>query len=1712
MTLPTTTQITNLYLYGQDSTPIDKANEGYIRPTPSSASQAFSTVNVAVLEFMSYGAGRFAVGAQFELVKEFFDGASSVLAANTESKPYYTKQEVADAFNLPFYGFVLDNQDYQDETDDYALRVYIYNNTLFEISDSSKFIVGADGTVKIENFSVVPSGSQQENFDMNGGDFLTNFANNILLEPALDPSGIGRRVNINFTGNANGKTYSEENFLQDSNKIESWKVSDLGYLKLNSDVADIALNLWLNNGPTQFLDGLSPIVYGTTDNDYLSVDDVHGSTWAIINGVPTIADSDYQNHGIVLLGGGGHDTLLGTNYTDKLIGGDGNDTLLGGAGVDTIAVSGAFGVDAISESEALEIGGSLFTGVGDVADGLASGYYRFANGALAYYMGGDALSITLSGGNNGVLNLTDWASSSDHYGIYLDVGGDETVAPSAGATILGDIEYDENGQPIIMVKDDLLFGTTGDDNIRGEGGNDTLYGNAGNDTLNGGAGSNVLLGGSGWDVITSMGVNDSLYGGTGNDALTANGMGTTVMFGGSGNDVLSAISAADMHGGSGDDHLMVNGINASTLFGDANNDVLTGGFGSDTLEGGAGNDVVAGNIPGPSSGSVDRMVFNGNFGHDTVTAGELLEINGTLLSFAVPDAVSVGGYNIQGYHAFFENGRLKIQTADSSITLTDWSTHVGSGVAHMGNGTYGISGITQLIGTAGADSLVAQPLELNSVIGLAGNDTLSSGTNFAATLDGGNGNDSLVGDSLNDSLFGGNDNDVLRGNGGEDTLYGYLGNDTLIGGAGKDTYIYVAGDGNDQIRADGDTAGQDVLLLQGSVTDFNWSTGTNDVFLGYFAGATGFTPITLVNFRQGVDSLNYMEANLLGGLNSLYTNQASNDNGGLARLYVTTGLTPTNQGNYTELLFGTGGNDVMHVGGGWRDVLQGGDGNDTLYGHASLATSDLRGDNGNDLLVGDTGVDRLRGGAGADTLIGGLGEDEYRMNRGTGADGNADIAVIGKQTGVYEVLRDFSSADADKIDLTEFQGVEYTDLTFTVSGANLLVGVAGQTIEVRSVASLAETDFIFAPPGPLTLDGGDGNDTISGKAFNDLLRGNAGDDQLTGRAGDDTLQGGDGNDVLQGDAGSDILEGGNGDDTYRIGSASSSADILRDAIGHNSLFFGTDQIQGTIAYDAASTQWNTAVGGTLYTLDLVNGTLFITAANGLYDEARIEQFTNGQYGITLAPQTGLVINGTQGNDTLLGSALGDTISGLGGNDKLDGHEGANILSGGLGNDTLLGGIGNDTLTGGDGADQFMIYAASGTQTTITDFDSSELGEAIDLTQFGYTSFSQISITGDGSGNSIITLPNSQRVVLQGVLPSTLSALNFVSLPTNGTTAGTAGNDTLVGANGVVADTISAGAGDDVVNGKAGNDLLQGGSGNDTLSGGTGNDTLIGGTGNDELIGGGGQDNLDGGDGNDTLRGSDDPDTLSGGAGDDEIRGGQLADSIDGGTGNDVLFGNSGSDTLYGNSGNDSLIGGSDADALYGDVGLDTLDGGNGDDTLTGGDDADVLRGQGGADKLYGGSGDDALNGGDEADWLQGDAGSDDIIGGAGADTLLGGDGADTLKGGIQNDLLQGGADADSLDGGSGVDTLEGGAGNDTLRGGSDGDVFRFVGSFGQDHIYGFVEGRDVLQFASSGYASAQSILDTAIVSGGDTLLTLNAADSILLHGVKDLTISDIALI
>lgn len=155
------------------------------------------------------------------------------------------------------------------------------------------------------------------------------------------------------------------------------------------------------------------------------------------------------------------------------------------------------------------------------------------------------------------------------------------------------------------------------------------------------------------------------------------------------------------------------------------------------------------------------------------------------------------------------------------------------------------------------------------------------------------------------------------------------------------------------------------------------------------------------------------------------------------------------------------------------------------------------------------------------------------------------------------------------------------------------------------------------------------------------------------------------------------------------------------------------------------------------------------------------------------------LQGSAGNDLLVGGSGADQFSGGDGSDSIYGDRGADWIDGGNGADRLYGNDGDDVIAGGAGDD--LLAGGAGT-------DYLDAGVGNDWLYGGGGTDTLVGGTGDDYFE------------------------------------GGAANDKLYGGDGN--DWLTGGAGDDLVYGGAGKDYLEGGPGNDSLLGGEGFDSYF----------------------------------------------------------------------------------------------------------------------------------------------------------------------------------------------------------------------------------------------------------------------------------------------
>jgi Ca2+-binding RTX toxin-like protein len=385
---------------------------------------------------------------------------------------------------------------------------------------------------------------------------------------------------------------------------------------------------------------------------------------------------------------------------------------------------------------------------------------------------------------------------------------------------------------------------------------------------------------------------------------------------------------------------------------------------------------------------------------------------------------------------------------------------------------------------------------------------------------------------------------------------------------------------------------------------------------------------------------------------------------------------------------GGAGNDTI-AGGKGAETLLGGDGNDTIDGNGGNDVAVLGA--GDDTFVWDPGdgSDTIEGQDGTDTMIFNGANVAERV--GLSANGNrlefsrAPGNITMDTAGVERV--DFNAlGGADTVDVGDLSGTDVktvnTDLAGTLGGTtgdsqpdqvsvdgtrgNDTIGVAGDASAIAVTGLPAQVAIQHQDPSDkLDVNGFGGDDTISAaalaaQAITLSIDGGEGDDTIAGGQGAETLRGGDGNDTIDGNGGNDTADLGAGDDTF-VWDPGDGSDTIEGQDGTDRMIFngaaGAEQMdlsangnrlkffrtQGNVTMDTAGVELvdvNALGGADLVTVNDLTGT---DVRNVTVDLAG-----------TLGGATGdgqadrVVVNGTNGDDTIraFGDATEVTAKGL----------------------------------------------------------------------------------------------------------------------------------------------------------------------------------------------------------------------------------------------------------------------------------------------------------------------------------------------------------------------------------------------------------------------------------------------------------------------------------
>ncbi len=1179
-----------------------------------------------------------------------------------------------------------------------------------------------------------------------------------------------------------------------------------------------------------------------------------------------------------------------------------------------------------------------------------------------------------------------------------------------------------------------------------------------------------------------------------------------------------------IQGTDGDDHI-VSGGGDDTVWGGAGNDRIEAGYGVDSISGGAGDDIIT--SAGTDIGAV--TVLKGESGNDVI-------VDGTGMSLIF------GGEGKDYLVSGLDDGEIRGGQGDDFITGGD-----GIGVL------FGNEGDDWIEGGGGFDYIAGDNGELFFNSTILGHDVLN----------GGSGDTDYDADSGDDIMFAGEGIQKNIGMRGHDWVIHQGQSQGVDADMRIDIFttlpLEVLRDRFSQVEGLSGWHGDDILR------------GDDRSGTGPEGGATvDPTPETGFQYNE----LNQAAIDRIDGLGEIITPEMMTEGA-----YYADGSWDDGQTGTTEAIF-VGGNILL--GGGGSDVIEGRGGDDVIDGDRYLNVR-VTGTSNDGLGFS---VASLQDSVTLDGVTKSLTMwmIEGRINPGTleivreildgSQDGDVDTAVYWDVRDNYEITQNADGSitvahidpDDGEIDpvtgrnresdgtdrLYNIEVLQFADGSIEVAslfnmpatGAPVisdLTPTQGQPLSV-DINSIADANGLgaLAYQWQVSVDGGMTWENIpgafggSGSIYTPLqeagatLRvsvsftdgagnvetlvseptgivgqnwsGGAGAQTFNGNDGDDIADGGNGADVLYGNGGNDILNGGN------------SADMLHGGAGNDVLNGG----EGTdsAVYDGPVTNFAFGLSGTDIIVTDLSGA---EGTDTLSDIERL-RFNGGNH---------LIVNGTDGGETLMSGAGLQILLGHGGNDTLSSGAGADILVGGTGDDVIDAGNGNDTILwragdgrdivdGGVGNDTFHI-AGDNSNETYRIYDRLSLPAALAI---GLAVATEIIVTREvaGSETIIAELTNIEEMVINGgggadtfvpigdFSPTTLSH-NTITIE------GTDGDDTVDisslvsahrilfrtnGGNDTIIGTLRPQDVIDLPAGASAEDyqLTRNADGSSTFSSETHSVTFVTSEEGDPEVRIAGQPI--------TLPqaitppvmpppleepntpptgGQQDPDPTPAESGvvfvgtaiNDSAAGGAGADTLIGMDGNDTLIGHDGDDHLVGGAGDDVLLGGAGADVLVGDDGNDVLIGGAGNDTILGGAGDDTIMGEDGDDLIFGGAGRDIINAG---------SGNDKIYAaiGDGDDVINGGNGIDTLD----FSALTEGVVIDLGTSGSGL--AQGSqSGSDTLQG-----IENVIGGAGNDTIYA----SNAVNVLEGGIGLDTFVFRSAAAANGDTIADFQPGDQI----------------
>lgn len=512
--------------------------------------------------------------------------------------------------------------------------------------------------------------------------------------------------------------------------------------------------------------------------------------------------------------------------------------------------------------------------------------------------------------------------------------------------------------------------------------------------------------------------------------------------------------------------------------------------------------------------------------------------------------------------------------------------------------------------------------------------------------------------------------------------------------------------------------------------------------------------------------------------------------------------TITSQGSSGyQYIFGGNGNDTINVNAVVSNV-NAGDGNDII--NINSSSGHIYGEDGDDIFnfISDKN-NIVDGGAGNNVSNGTISDDSFatnmtgenckivEFNRNDAKDIvingiNYNVKASNQGALIYKVNDDGQiEFNADKVNIFTIKG--QADKQHNVHIKVGMTFYGGDLADNITVSKNAHNSYIYGLGGDdtltnidsswVTLDGGDGNDTITTNTSKTTILGGKGNDIIIAKGHSNSINTGDGNDTVTISSGANSIYSSSGTNTL-IDNSKATTNLI--------CGFGSSDNSSVLKLNAKETK-SLSINNITYSITNDRNSLNFM----LYKHNTVtNKISFGGNNLTVKGQTNVahdvILSGTYLN--FYGGDLDDTITTYTSNSKIYGGNGNDIIDGYTGNqNTFYGEAGDDIITSITGGPS-TIYGGDGNDTI-----------TIDVSHGVYE------INGGNGDDTYNINASAQNIKDDG-------GNNIYNINVNNTTIeGAEGNDTFyVSGNN---NNIIASGGDDYVVLDGSNNTIDGGAGN-----------------------------------------------------------------------------------------------------------------------------------------------------------------------------------------------------------------------------------------------------------------------------------------------------------